>query len=101
MITNPATVRAMITSGGNLPDEVFTPAYEAAENYVQARVRIPDGDTPPALVEAVALLTARYLARRNTPDGLVGLGDLGAVRLPTTDGDVRSLIAPYRPVVFG
>lgn len=51
---------------------------------------------------AVKLLTARLLARHNSPDGLAAGGsDLGPVRVTSVDRDVMALIAPYKPVVFG
>lgn len=86
--------------------------WAAAEAWVRARTRWPqvevlsDGsvvelDPPADLVEAVRILTSRYLARRNSPVGVVGMDDMGAVRLPGSDRDVDSLIAPWRLVVFG
>jgi hypothetical protein len=85
-------------------------AYEAAEAYVGKRCRwaVSEpavGETwPPApddLVQAVKLQTARMLQRRQSPDGLVGMGDLGIARVPISDRDVDALMRPYRPVVFG
>jgi hypothetical protein len=54
---------------------------------------------PDDLVLAVCLQTQRLLARRNSPDGLVGMGDLGMARVPVSDSDIASLIAPWRFVV--
>jgi len=84
-------------------------AWRAAEGFVAARCRWPmlaaDGvtplDPPDELRQAVMLLTSRYLARWNSPDGLVGAGELGPVRVATVDRDVSALIAPWRTVVFG
>lgn len=78
------------------------PAWESAEAWVSKRVRpYTVGDVVPADVqEAVALMTARYLARESSPDGTLGMGDTIAY-LPKLDRDVESLIGPYRPVVFG
>lgn len=74
---------------------------DAAEAYIGGRCRIPEGTPPPELVAAVRLLVARYLARENSPDGFVGMSEFGPARISTIDRDVQSLIAPYRPVVFG
>lgn len=86
--------------------------WAAAEAWIRARTNWPqvaiadDGsvvelDPPDDLVEAVRILTSRYLARRHSPVGVVGMDDMGAVRLPGSDRDVDSLIAPWRAVVFG
>lgn len=85
-------------------------ALGAANGWVSARVRDfsvvppePYGFTsavPGELEQAVVLLTARYLARVNSVEGLVSMGDQAAY-LPSQDRDVASLIEPYRPVVFG
>ena len=84
-------------------------AYDAAEAYVGKRCRwaVPvDGETaataaPADLVQAVKLQTARMLQRRQSPDGLIGMGDLGVARVPVADRDVDALMRPYRRVVFG
>lgn len=92
-----------------VPADVFEACWEAAEAYVSERVEYPtdpDPDTgevpaPPAsLMRAVTLLTARYLARRNSPDGFIGLGELGPARVPLSDRDVDRLIAGWRRVVI-
>ena len=76
---------------------------DAANAWVEARIRRPIGYPAPAdLVQAVALLTNRYLSRDNSPDGFVGMQETGGpVYIGKVDRDVESLIAPYRPVVFG
>lgn len=88
-------------------------AWAAATAYVWNRIvpwyepdseGNPPAPVPPApgdLVQAVLLLTARYLARRNSPDGFLGMSEFGVARVPTVDRDVEALIGPYRPVVFG
>lgn len=90
------------------PAEDLAVAHDAAESFIASRCRWPlvasDGsvlDAPDALKQAVKLLVGRYLARRNSPDGIVGMDDLGAVRVGATDRDVEALIAPWKPVVFG
>lgn len=88
-----------------IPDDVIMAAYQAADSYVDSRTiwepesLDPDPDPPPApddLVLAVNLLTARYLARRNSPDGIVGLGDLGPANVPVIDRDPERLMDPWR-----
>lgn len=94
-------------------DPILKPLWEAAEAYVWDRISPwyePDSEgnppdpVPPApatLGQAVRLLTARYYARRNSPDGFLGMGEFGPARVSTVDRDVEALIGPYRPVVFG
>ena len=74
--------------------------HQAAESYIAERCRVP---VPPPgdLVQAVRLLTARYLARRNSADGTLGMSEFGVGRIATVDRDVEALIGPYRRVVFG
>lgn len=60
----------------------------------------PEAVPPAGLVMAVNLETHRLLARRNTPEGVVGMGEY-AGRIPATDADVAALLRPWRPIVFG
>jgi len=54
------------------------------------------------LVEAIFLRTQRLAARRNSPEGVVGLtgtgGDFVSARVPAYDSDVASLEAPHRSI---
>ena len=54
---------------------------------------------PVAIVEATALLSARIFKRYDSPLGVAGFGDLGAITVRRLDPDVEQLIAPYR--LFG
>lgn len=78
---------------------------DAAEAYIWNRCIIPEplpgSEVPGDLVGAVRLLVARYLARRNSPDGTLGMSEFGAGRIATVDRDIEAMLAPYRPVVFG
>lgn len=86
---------------GSLSTDQITIAYQAADAYVGNRVRpVVEGDPVPGdLVLAVCVQTARYLARRNSPDGTVATDDFGPIRVSGRDYDVLSLIGPYRPAV--
>lgn len=88
-------------------DVQLVDAYKSAEGYVRVRCTWPapaDGDAwapaPDDLVQAVRLLTARYLARRNSPDGFVGMGEFGPARVTVTDRDIDRCMAPWRRVVL-
>lgn len=56
------------------------------------------------LEEAVYLRTQRLAARRNSPEGVVGLtgvgGDFVGARVPPYDADVAQLEGPYRVQVI-
>lgn len=78
----------------------FEVGYAAAEGAVASGCRWPAVDAPAALVEAVILRTARYLARRDSPAGVVGVGEYGPVRISSIDRDIEELEAPWRRVVF-
>src|SRR5580765_2263351 len=107
-VTTDTLVAAWLGTGFTASDERLKSAHKAAEAFIRARCTwAPDpaegDDWPPApddLVQAVGFLTARFLARRNSPDGLVGMGDLGVGRVTVSDRDVDRLIAPWRRVVL-
>lgn len=116
MIATPEQVGAWLAANGvgQVPTNHVERAYRSAEAWVRKRVRLPDPEPvlvdgveqsvvviPEDLVLAVCLMTARYLARRNSPDGFVGMAEFGPARISRIDQDVETLIGPYRPVVFG
>lgn len=110
MITTRTVVEEWIrtnTGAGPLSADNIDTAYQAAEQFVAARCRWPatrsDGTAlpaPPDLVLAVCLLTARYLVRRNTVTGIVGIDELGGMQMPGIDPDVLRLMNPWRRVVI-
>lgn len=86
----------------------FEQDYRSAEAAVAKSCRWPTVDAqgmplrpPEELVEAVILRTARYLARRESPTGIIGVGEFGPVRISSVDRDIEDLESPYRVVVFG
>lgn len=83
-------------------------AYRTAEAAVARSCRWPSVDAdgypvraPEELVMAVVLRTARLIARRETPTGVLGVGEFGPVRIASIDRDIEELEAPWRKVVFG
>jgi hypothetical protein len=48
---------------------------------------------------AAMLRTARYLARRNSPEGLVGFAEFGVAQVALSDRDVAQLESPYLRIV--
>jgi hypothetical protein len=56
---------------------------------------------PARLHESGLLLVNRLLSRRNSPDGIVGLTDMGtAARVASKDSDVLEMIGPFIPAVL-
>lgn len=72
----------------------------AAIDRLTALCVIDDDTDPPVVPEAVrracVLLTSRLFSRRNSPEGVAGFGDIGAVRISGVDVDVMELIASHR-----
>lgn len=90
-----------------LDPDLVDDAWFAAEAYVGNRTEWPDTDedgnpipAPDDLVQAVDLLTARYLQRRHSPDGMLGLGELGAIQVAFSDVDVEKLLNPWRIIAI-
>jgi len=50
------------------------------------------------IVQATILLSMRQFKRYDSPLGVAGFGDLGAMRVTKFDPDVEALVAPWRKV---
>jgi len=50
---------------------------------------------------ACVMHAAKLFRRRDTVDGLIGWGDVAAMRVGRTDPDVDALYSGYAPLVFG
>jgi len=88
-------------------DVVLTQSLDAALIQQALVILVPVDDFGeevfgPDLTEAVYLRAQRLAARRNSPEGIVGLsgagGDFTAARVPAYDADVVALEAPYRRI---
>jgi len=53
---------------------------------------------PTAIKQATLILSSRLFERRNSPLGIAGFSELGAVRVSRFDSDISNLIDPYRKV---
>lgn len=51
---------------------------------------------PTAITQACVILSLRQFKRYDSPTGILGFGDMGAVRVGRVDPDVQSLLAAYR-----
>lgn len=65
--------------------------------WVDDRVyQYPDqqpGERHADVVEAIMILASRLFARRNSPEGVSGWGELGVVRVLAADPDIEALLA--------
>ena len=89
-------------------DGIITTALAAAIDYANRRLNykypIPpydDGTLPDAAHEACLLHAARLYRRRDSIDGTISWGDLGAIRVGRIDPDIEQLYAAVGPLVFG
>ena len=84
-------------------DVVLEESMNAALSAQAKVVTYPDEGFVDDLREAVFLRAQRLAARRNSPEGVVGLtgtdGDFVGARVPSYDADVGVLEGPYRTMV--
>lgn len=69
---------------------------DVATSWVEDRVYAePDagyGRRHPEVTEAILLMAGRLYARRNSPEGVAGWGDLGVIRVVAADPDIDALL---------
>lgn len=71
-----------------------------AWSLVQVTARWGWPAVPDEITQATALLAARLYRRKDSPQGVLGSGDWGPVRVSRTDPDVEALISPYINLVL-
>lgn len=71
--------------------------WGASAGRQRIRITAPWGwpAIPDDIQQATLILANRYYMRKDTPEGVKGSADWGAIRLSRWDPDVESLIAPY------
>jgi len=88
-----------------IPDGIDDVAVDQALSAVQEAIvaRCPslaDAPCPWDAQYACLLWTNRVLNRRNSPDGIVGVADLGVATIAAFDKDIAQMISPYvEPVI--
>jgi hypothetical protein len=89
-------------------DAVIGTALAAAIAYGDGRLnhRYPpppddDGTLPDDAHQACLMDAARLTRRRDSVDGTIGFGDMGAIRVGRADADVERLYDRCGPLVFG
>lgn len=77
----------------------FTSLLRGTSWLAEARVRVTARwgwpKVPEPVQEATLLQTVRLLKRKDSPEGVLGSAEWGAVRLSRVDPDVAALLGPY------
>lgn len=87
-------LRAMLAMVSTKDDGHLALCLEAAGAWIYDRVEARYVSKP-EVQEAVLLLAARLYKRRQSPEGVAGWEDMGAVRIIGRDPDVDRLIEQY------
>jgi hypothetical protein len=101
---------ARIDGSDTTDDAAITEAVNSSMETIQLRAPAafaldpdtgePLGPVPGAVHLAGLMLTNRLMARRNSPDGIVGVFDQGAARIMSTDADIVAQLSPWTPMVM-
>lgn len=96
-----ATYKAYARIGDAVDDAAIATALEAVKDAIRMRCSVVRGGyTPPAVEQAALLWASRLLARRNSPEGVVGTPELGVANIGRYDPDVSRLLAPFTDPVL-
>jgi hypothetical protein len=88
-----------------IPDGVDDVAADQALTAVMTAIvaRCPTLATAPCpgdVVYATLLWTNRLLIRRNSPEGVIGIAELGIASIVKIDSDIAQLLSPWLEVVI-
>jgi hypothetical protein len=78
----------------------FTWPVSGKEATVQVVGTFGFASVPTAIKQATVLLASRIFKRNDSPLGVAGFGDLGAIRVGRVDPDVEAMIHAYKKVRF-
>jgi hypothetical protein len=102
---------ARIDTGDTTDDAAITEAVGAAMEAIELRAPVafaldpdtgePLGPVPAGVHQAALLLTNRLMSRRNSPDGVVGVSDMGTARILSYDADINAFLGPWTEMVVG
>lgn len=101
---------ARIDPADTADDAAISDAVDAAAEAVEiwaplAFIYDPDtGDLNPVprmAVQGALLLVNRLMSRRNSPDGVVGVADMGATTILAYDSDITRMLSPWTEMVLG
>jgi len=92
-----ATPYTRIRAVGDLLWPIYEPRdISAGQASVEIRAVFGMASIPIAIKQATILASLRAYKRYESPTGVLGFSDMGAVRIGRTDPDVARLIDPYR-----
>jgi len=71
---------------------------DGGEATVQVTGTFGWSSIPVQIQQATLILASRLFERRNSPLGVAGFGDLGAIRVSRIDADIENLIMPFKKI---
>jgi hypothetical protein len=80
-------------------DDYVFPVYMLNEATVKVTGTFGWPALPIDIKQACILLAMRQFKRYDSPLGVAGFGDMGALRVGRTDPDVEALLSPYKRAV--
>jgi hypothetical protein len=82
-------------------DVAIDQALSAAKQAIVARCPgLASAACPPDVLYGCLLWTNRLLVRRQSPEGVVGVADLGIVNIASRDRDIGQMLAPWTEPVL-
>lgn len=88
------TLRTMLGIVSTKDDAILTICLEAAGHWVYDRVFTASVQTP-EVQQAVLLLASRLYKRRQSPEGVAGWEEMGAIRIIARDPDIERLLEQH------
>ncbi|MGA1076897.1 MAG: hypothetical protein ACO307_17495 [Ilumatobacteraceae bacterium] len=77
------------------------PTTRRPQVQVTAKFGWYDGTPPDDIVEACLILSADYVKRASSVGGVLGLSELGAIRMSPLGRDIAAIVRAYRREVLG
>jgi hypothetical protein len=83
-------------------DVAIDEALQAVQSAIVSRCpSLAVADCPADVQYGTMLWTNRLLSRRNSPDGIVGVADLGVATIAKADRDILQMLSPWVEPVLG
>lgn len=81
--------------GRPITDLYGAPGWLPATGRIRVTARWGWPAVPEAIVQATVLLASRLYRRKDSPQGVLGNAEWGAIRVSRMDPDVEALVAPF------